>query len=75
MRARSAADRVYLNDLQPIELSAFSEGLLAERGQPPLLPGREEREIYSDTLHDLHRLLEEVRFEIGLAVMLLVDSR
>jgi hypothetical protein len=71
--ARTAADTVYLDHLRPIELSAFTEGLLVDRGQSPLLPGRQEREIYSDTVYDLHRLLEEVRFEVGLATMLLAD--
>lgn len=35
--------------------SPRDRGVLVQGGQPPLLPGGEERELYSDTLHDLHR--------------------
>ncbi len=55
--------------------SGFAEGMLVEHGQAPLLPERELRELYADSLFDLHHLLEEIRFEVAFAVMLLVDSR
>ncbi len=73
--AVQSSDDVYHGQLEPIDISAFAAGLLDERGKAPLLPSREEREIYADSLFDLSRLLEEVRFEVALAVMLLVDFR
>jgi hypothetical protein len=48
---------------------------LARGRQEALLPNRELRDLYADSLFDLHRLLEEVRFEVAWAVMLLVDFR
>lgn len=73
--ALDSADSVYL-DFGQLDLTTYSEGLIsAEPGHAPLLPSREERETYSDALHDLHRLLEEIPFQVGFAVMLLVDFR
>ncbi|MCA1604192.1 MAG: hypothetical protein LC775_01610 [Acidobacteria bacterium] len=73
--ARNSADSVYYDELRPIDISKFAQGLLIEPAKPPILPARELREIYADSLFDLHRLLEEVRFEVALAVVLLVDFR
>jgi hypothetical protein len=73
--AMRSADEVYHQQLPPIDVTAFSAGFPVQQGQAPLLPHREQREIYADSLFDLSRLLEEVRFEVALAVMLLVDFR
>ena len=73
--ATRSADEVYHQQLPPIDVTAFSVGFPVQEGQVPLLPHREQREIYADSLFDLSRLLEEVRFEVALAVMLLVDFR
>jgi hypothetical protein len=73
--AREAADEVYYDQLRPIEVSGFGAGLLNTDKSVPFLPEREERDLYADSLFDLHRLLEEVRFETALAVMILVDFR
>jgi hypothetical protein len=73
--AVQSADDVYYQKLPAISVEAFSVGVLAQQGEANPLPHREQREIYADSLFDLSRLLEEIRFEVALAVMLLVDFR
>jgi hypothetical protein len=73
--ATQSADEVYEQQLPPISVEAFSTGLLVQEGEATLLPHREQREIYADSLFDLSRLLEEIRFEVALATLLLVDFR
>jgi hypothetical protein len=68
-----AADHIYYQDLPAIDLGSFAAGVLIDAGGTPLFPDRELREVYSDALFDLSRLLEEIRFEISWASLLLTD--
>lgn len=73
--ALAASDQVYLQDLPRLRLDPFTQGMLAGTNGTPFLPTREQREIYADVLYDLGQLLDEVRFEVALAAMLLVEWR
>jgi hypothetical protein len=73
--ATNTADDVYYQRLEAINISAYGDGVLTEPGDKPLVADREDRELYADSLFDLHRLLEEIRFEIAFATMLTSDYR
>jgi hypothetical protein len=69
------ADQVYYRQLDDISVVGWSNGILTDVGQKPVMADRASREFYSDALFDLIRLLEEVRFEIAFAAMLAADYR
>ena len=73
--ATKTADEVYYQHLEAISISAYGDGVLTEPGDQPLVADRADRELYADSLFDLHRLLEEIRFEIAFATMLTADYR
>lgn len=74
-QALSAADSVYYDTLKRISVEDYGKGVLPEPGSRPAVPDRIGRELYADSLFDLHRLLEEIRFEIAFATMLTADYR
>jgi hypothetical protein len=62
-------------DLAPIELAdAYTQPLIerSEAGQA-LAPFPEHLRVYTDSYIELTRLLEEIRFEVALAALLLLD--
>lgn len=73
--ATKTADEVYYQNLKAISISAYGDGVLTEPGDQPLVADRADGELYADSLFDLHRLLEEIRFEIAFATMLTADYR
>ena len=73
--ALGIADDVYYQQLKPISIEDYSDGVLTKRGQQPRVADLTHREVYADSLFDLQRLLEEIRFEIAFATMLTSDYR
>jgi hypothetical protein len=74
-KALGVADDVYYNELKTISVEGYSDGVFTEQDEQPVVADRTHREVYADSLFDLQRLLEEVRFEIALATMLTSDYR
>lgn len=74
-QAIMTADEVYHQRLGVISIVEYGDGILTAPGEEPRVADREGREIYADSLFDLHRLLEEIRFEIAFATMLTSDYR
>jgi hypothetical protein len=74
-QALTVADSVYYETLKKISVEDYGKGVLTEPGSRPAVADRIGRELYSDSLFDLHRLLEEIRFEIAFARMLTADYR
>jgi hypothetical protein len=62
-------------DLAPIELAAAYTQPLMEHSEPGKLlePYPEHLRVYTDSFIELSRLLEEIRFEVALAALLLLD--
>jgi hypothetical protein len=73
--ALGVADDVYYKELKTVSIEDYSDGVLTKAGQQPLVADLSHREVYADSLFDLQRLLEEIRFEIAFATMLTSDYR
>lgn len=73
--ATNTADLIYREELAIISVEGYNYGVLLEPGQEQVVVTRALRELYADSLFDLSRLLEEIRFEVAFATMLTSDFR
>jgi hypothetical protein len=75
--ALAESTRVYFEDLRPLALGDEFTAFLMEIALDyrALEAASPEYRAYAEAYIDLHRLIEEIRFEAALAVLLLVEYR